>query len=40
MVGPYIDRYNRLPLLAFTPGGIQQELAIQALPGANVQKKT
>jgi len=30
-------RYNRLPLLPSDPGGIQQELVAQDLPGAKVE---
>ena len=29
-------RYNRLPLLPSDPGGVQQELIVEGLPGANV----
>jgi hypothetical protein len=36
---PASHRYNRLPLLLSNPGGIQQELVVQDLPGAKVQKK-
>ena len=31
-------RYNRLPLLSSDPGGVQQELVVQDLPGAKVEK--
>ncbi len=30
---PVSHRYNRLPLLPSDPGGIQQELVAQDLPG-------
>ena len=33
---PVSHRYNRLPLLPSDPGGIQQELVAQDLPGAKV----
>jgi len=29
-------RYNRLPLLCSHPGGVQQELVVQDLPGAKI----
>jgi hypothetical protein len=32
-------RYDHLPLLPSDPGGIQQELVVQDLPGAKVEKK-
>ena len=34
---PVSHRYNRLPLLPSDPGGIQQELVAQDLPGAKVE---
>jgi len=36
---PASHRYNRLPLLLSNPGGIQQELVVQDLPGTKVVKK-
>ena len=33
---PASHRYNRLPLLLSNPGGIQQELVVQDLPGTKV----
>jgi hypothetical protein len=33
---PVSHRYNCLPLLSSNPGGIQQELVVQDLPGAKV----
>ena len=35
---PASHRYNRLPLLPSDPGGFQQELVAQDLPGAKVEK--
>jgi hypothetical protein len=35
---PASHRYNHLPLLPSDPGGIQQELIAQDLPGAKVEK--
>jgi len=34
---PASHRYNRLPLLPSDPGGFQQELVAQDLPGAKVE---
>ncbi len=34
---PVSHRYNRLPLLSSDPGGFQQELVAQDLPGAKVE---
>lgn len=34
---PASHRYNRLPLLSSDPGGFQQELVAQDLPGAKVE---
>jgi len=31
-------RYNLLPLLRSRPGGVQKELIVKDLPGANVRK--
>jgi hypothetical protein len=36
---PASHRYDHLPLLPSDPGGIQQELIVQDLPGAKVEKK-
>jgi hypothetical protein len=35
---PVSHRYNRLPLLPSDPGGIQQELVAQDLPGCKSRK--
>jgi hypothetical protein len=35
---PASHRYNRLPLLPSDPGGIQQELVAQDLPGCKSRK--
>jgi len=35
---PVSHRYNRLPLLSSDPGGIQQELVAQDLPGCKSRK--
>jgi len=35
---PVSHRYNRLPLLPSDPGGIQQELVAQDLPGDKSRK--
>lgn|GEM_PF-1068617 len=35
---PVSHRYNRLPLLPSDPGGIQQELTAQDLPGCKIIK--
>ncbi len=32
-------RYNLLPLLRSRPGGVQKELIVKDLPGANVAKE-
>jgi hypothetical protein len=35
---PASHRYNCLPLLLSNPGGIQQELVVQDLPGTKILK--
>ena len=35
---PASHRYDHLPLLPSGPGGVQQELVVQDLPGAKVEK--
>jgi hypothetical protein len=36
---PTSHRYDYLPLLPSGPGGVQQELIVQDLPAAKVEKK-
>jgi len=36
---PTSHRYDHLPLLPSGPGGVQQELIVQDLPAAKVEKK-